>query len=513
MFHNYFFLRHLADELDDRLKDSTLVECFTQQKDELILGFDLKDSSDLYIKASLGNEVNLLAFQEDFSRARKNSVDLFSQLIDRTVKSVDTINFDRSFLIEFSGSAFLLFKLHGNRSNVVLLHEKGENELFKSKLRNDTKLSLNDIRKDLYIGSDMSESDISLLIKIAGRETQTYLNSVFQFEQQDQKGKADLLVRLLKQFEQKEFHIIEDGKPSLYLFTDKTSSFSTSSAIEAANVLYRKTVSGFLFRKERDTLLQSLRQKIKKSENYIRKNEQKLKEIAERRSYEEIANIIMANLHIIPDNASKATVNDVYTGKPMEVKLKRNLSPQKNAEQYYRKAKNEKIEKRKLQENISEKENLITGLHREIGHVENLTSYRDLRKYMGKHQDIDSKQEKGLPYKTFHYQGYEIRVGKNAAANDQLTLRYAHKEDIWLHARDVAGSHVILRSKKSKVPNPVLEYAAGLAAYYSKRKNDTLCPVIYTPRKYIRKGKGMAAGSVRVEKEEVVLVPPTSPNF
>jgi predicted ribosome quality control (RQC) complex YloA/Tae2 family protein len=98
---------------------------------------------------------------------------------------------------------------------------------------------------------------------------------------------------------------------------------------------------------------------------------------------------------------------------------------------------------------------------------------------------------------------------KNATANDELTLKYGYKEDLWLHAKDVAGSHVLIKYQAGKkFPRDVIERAASLAAYNSKRKTETLCPVTCTLRKYVRKRKGDPAGMVVVEREEVILVEP-----
>src|SRR5690606_15434518 len=83
------------------------------------------------------------------------------------------------------------------------------------------------------------------------------------------------------------------------------------------------------------------------------------------------------------------------------------------------------------------------------------------------------------------YEGFKIYVGKSAENNDELTQKFAHKDDLWLHAKDVTGSHVIIRHQSGKTfPKTVLEKAASLAAFYSKRKNDSLCPVQYTQKKY-----------------------------
>ena len=114
-----------------------------------------------------------------------------------------------------------------------------------------------------------------------------------------------------------------------------------------------------------------------------------------------------------------------------------------------------------------------------------------------------------MPYHEFEYHGFKIWVGKNAVSNDQLTFKHSYKEDLWLHVRDVAGSHVIIKYQSGKpFPKNVIERAAQLAAYNSKRKNDSLCPVAYTPRKYVRKRKGDPAGAVIVEREEVIMVEP-----
>jgi len=103
-------------------------------------------------------------------------------------------------------------------------------------------------------------------------------------------------------------------------------------------------------------------------------------------------------------------------------------------------------------------------------------------------------------------------VGKSSKANDEMLRRYVWKEDLWLHAKDVSGSHVILKYKAGqRFPAPTIERAAELAAYYSKNKTESLAAVIYTPCKFVRKVKGSAPGAVMVDKESVIMVHPTGP--
>ena len=102
-------------------------------------------------------------------------------------------------------------------------------------------------------------------------------------------------------------------------------------------------------------------------------------------------------------------------------------------------------------------------------------------------------------------------MGKSAAANYELTMRHSHKNDLWLHAKDVSGSHVLIKWKPGKEYSmSLIKHASALAAYYSKLKGSNLVPVSYTPRKFVRKPKGSAPGQVIVEKEEVLLVEPSN---
>jgi predicted ribosome quality control (RQC) complex YloA/Tae2 family protein len=126
-------------------------------------------------------------------------------------------------------------------------------------------------------------------------------------------------------------------------------------------------------------------------------------------------------------------------------------------------------------------------------------------------EKISKGKEQEELFRKFEIDDFEILVGKSAKNNDLLTQKYSYKEDLWLHARDVAGSHVLIKYKAGKIfPKQVIEKAAQLAAYYSKRKSDTLCPVIVTPKKYVRKPKGALEGQVLVEREEVLLVKPAA---
>ena len=219
----------------------------------------------------------------------------------------------------------------------------------------------------------------------------------------------------------------------------------------------------------------------------------------------------MANMHVIKQGSENITLTDFESGDPVEIKLKRELSPQKNAELFYKKAKNQHIEIRHLTNSIEQKNNEIASLKNKIGVIESATGLTELRAQSGGKAAKPKGQEIPLPYHEVEFRGFKIWIGKNAESNDTLTLKHAYKEDLWLHAKDVPGSHVIIKYQSGKkFPKDVIEAAASIAAWHSKRKNESLCPVTVTPKKFVRKRKGDPAGAVVVEREDVLLVKPSA---
>jgi predicted ribosome quality control (RQC) complex YloA/Tae2 family protein len=107
--------------------------------------------------------------------------------------------------------------------------------------------------------------------------------------------------------------------------------------------------------------------------------------------------------------------------------------------------------------------------------------------------------------------GVEIIVGRNARQNDQITFTLAMAADLWLHARDVPGAHVIIRSGGQPVDKETQQAAAQLAAYYSKRRGDRAVPVAITPRRFVTRVPGGRPGQVHIRQEETIVVPAELP--
>ncbi|RZK87917.1 MAG: DUF814 domain-containing protein, partial [Hymenobacter sp.] len=246
---------------------------------------------------------------------------------------------------------------------------------------------------------------------------------------------------------------------------------------------------------------------------------QRLHALTHEAGYRHRADLIMAHLHAIAPGATQLEVIDFYTNEPVVLKLKPLEKPQRTAENLYRKAKNQQIEERQLEARIASRETealQALELLEELDTQPALAELRALRAWRKQHAldptPAASKAATELPFKVFEDQGFTILVGRNAQNNDLLTQKYAHKDDLWLHAKDVSGSHVVIRHRAGQpVPEPVVTHAAQLAGWYSRRQHDSLCPVTVTPKKFVRKPKGSLPGQVLVERERVVLVVPGNP--
>jgi predicted ribosome quality control (RQC) complex YloA/Tae2 family protein len=127
-----------------------------------------------------------------------------------------------------------------------------------------------------------------------------------------------------------------------------------------------------------------------------------------------------------------------------------------------------------------------------------------------KHEGGRRPGEPALPYRVFLSSGgLEIRVGRGAADNDALTFRHSTPDDVWLHARDAAGAHVVLRwNEDAPPPARDLKEAAVLAALNSKAKRSGTVPVDWTLCRYVRKHRGAPPGEVEIQRVKTVFVEP-----
>ncbi len=523
---NYYFLVQLSKKLNQILPKLYLISSFSQEKNEIIFEFSTSkvlesDASSFFIRTTLNPDFVCLSFPENFKRANYNSANIFENLIGARVEFVVQHANERAFSIKFSKNFILTFKLFGNKSNLILYENENVVKLFKNIFVGDNNLKYNSLERKLeatFSAFQINDFNIQKTFPIFGKDVieviQYKYGEVCNGTEIEKKECFNYINILINNFAKPQFYLTTlNGQPKLSLLKIGTISEVFDDPILALNAFYLAFMRYNGFAKEKNEAILGIQKQIIKYQQTIQIITKRIQEFTTSIKNEEIANIIMANLHLIDTKNNSAELFDFYRDKWITIKLKKDVLPQKNAENYYRKAKNEKTELLFLENSILDKTLKIKELNVKLDQVIKVEALKELRKITKINQLEKAAIEKDeLPFKVITVDGWQIWVGKNATNNDLLTQKYAKKDDLWLHARDVSGSHVIIRFQAGKVfPKNVINRAAEIAAFYSKRKTDTTCSVIVTPKKFVRKPKNFAAGKVIVEKEETLLVTPTGP--
>ncbi|MEP2667531.1 MAG: NFACT RNA binding domain-containing protein [Cyclobacteriaceae bacterium] len=508
MHNNFYFLRQLSSALDRKLKGYSVVSCFSQNKDELIIELNNEVAS-FFIKAHLLS-LSCLVFPDHFNRARKNSVDLFDEIILKKFMGVTQFENERSFALNFEKGYSLIFKMHANRANVLLAKDEQVIKIFRNQFAADSQLTFADLNRTIDWSKESffeNRNNLKQLYPTLGKVVWNYLQEK-GFNPEDSKSWT-LLNDTLRLLQHPLFYLVnlnDQIKLSLLEYGEVIKTFDDP--IEAINAYFFLLISTEGLQKEKSQIRKELTSTIDSCQNYVLKNEKKLEEITIDTQYKTWADVLMANLHRVERGTKKIQLED-FTGNEITIKLKPELNPQQNAQIFYRKAKNQEIEITKLSSSIEHKKEEIKKASQQLELLNSINTLTELRSHFKISKAKVGKKPESLPFHTAEHMGYQIWIGKNAINNDLLTLKYAHKDDLWLHAKDVSGSHVVIKNQSGKtIPKEVIERAAELAAYNSKRKTESLCPVAYTFKKYVRKRKGDPAGAVIVEREEVIMVTP-----
>jgi predicted ribosome quality control (RQC) complex YloA/Tae2 family protein len=492
-------------------------QCFSQSRDELVLQFETSHRP-FFIRASLQSHFCCLSFPDDFRRARKNSVDLFPELAGCRVVSINQFQNDRSFSIEFEQSLSLLFKMHGNRANIILLIDSKPVNIFRNHLKQDRYLQLHELHKPIDLTKEAFEKNLQSLERsyfTFGKPVWEYLD-VQKFHSKSTAEKWGLFTQVISLLENPTYYLLsKPGVVAFSLLPGKEIVKTSTDPVKAINeffILHNTTRSMVTEKQQAISLVQT---RLNQANSYIQRNTTKLNELEQDNHFSVWADLLMAHLTTLKGVHENVELPNFYNNNlPEQIKLKTEFSIQKNAEIYYRKSKNRELELTKLKEGIAEKKQQAEVLKNQINRLQQADDLQSVRQFVKEFNLTHFKKGKEftLPYHEVEFGGFKIWIGKNAQNNDELTQKFSYKDDLWLHAKDVPGSHVLIKYQAGKpFPKLVIERAAQLAAYYSKRKTDSICPVTVTQKKNVRKRKGDPPGMVVVEKERVLLVAPTAP--
>ncbi len=282
MHNNYYFLRQLTPRLSERLVGGYLLEAFSQNRDELILGFTTGGPTPdtQYMKAYLDSSFCCLQFPGDFQRAKKNSVDLFPSVIGAKVQGVRQFENERSFGLRLHHDDaleyLLLFKMHGNRANVVLFRDQQVAALFKRSLSKDTELSLSALDRTLtttYEHFEQAAGTASALYPTLGKVPKYYLRE-HQYDALARLQQWELLQETIQQLEQPPQYFVTELEGQLHLSLLPAGDIQDTflDPIEALNAFFLTYMKEGHARTLRKQLTQRLAKEQKRTESYLAKN-------------------------------------------------------------------------------------------------------------------------------------------------------------------------------------------------------------------------------------------------
>jgi predicted ribosome quality control (RQC) complex YloA/Tae2 family protein len=556
MITNYYTLFHLAIELNQEFSDRIVDEIFTQYRGELILSFR-ETPAVIIVGCEPAN--NYIYTRKTFARARRNSTDLFSEVHGIMIEKISIHPSDRQIYVRLKDGCELIVQLFGSKANILLIDTSGvvidlflkKSDLKNTKLEMFSQIQRPNIPELLHntivatygeqplatalkrmfplFGSvlirellarvglngeqplaDLLENEIESLLNGAQRLKEELLSPPTPRVYSNGTSPVRFSIIPLQHLNEFEFQKYESVSEAIYTFR--------------AHVHHEKTILH-----EKEEIIKVLEREQDHTERTLNKIAIEAEVPNRADHYEKFGKLLIANLHLIKKGNATALVENFIdkSNDLLEIPLDPHLTPSKNAERYFEKADKSRRaaeEQRQRAAEFTEKQKSISQL---LTRMEDIVTADDLQRFAEENREELStfglktrksgqvKKEELLPFRVFTVAGgFQVWAGKSGENNDLLSTRHTAKNDLWFHARGVGGSHVVLKvgTGKGEVSKQAIEQAAAIAAYYSKMKKSKLVPVAMCEGKFVRKPKGVPAGTVTLEREKTLFVEPGLPH-
>ncbi|MGF0071151.1 Rqc2 family fibronectin-binding protein [Streptococcus orisratti] len=535
-----FFLHHLTKELQEELLYGRIQKVNQPFERELVLT----------IRNNRQNYKLLISAHPVFGRIQTTKAELPNPQIPNTftmimrkylqgavIENITQIENDRILEIAFSNKneigdhikVTLIIEIMGKHSNIILI-DKSENKIiesikhigfsqnsYRTILPGSTYLAppqtdasnpftiVDEKLFEILQTEDLSPKNLQRLFQGLGRDTASQLA-------------AQLTDNKLKQFRT---FFAKSCQPNLtensfaaVLFSDSLQNFHTLS--EVMDYFYQEKA-------ERDRIAQQASDLIHRVQNELDKNRKKLakqeKELSDTDNAEEFrqkGELLTTFLSLVPNNQDRVELDNYYTGQKITIALDKALTPNQNAQRYFKKY-------QKLKEAVKHLTGLIEETKQSIHYFEsveyslsqaNMDEIEDIREELVqagfmKRRSTDKRHKRKKPEQYLASDGKTIiMVGRNNLQNDELTFKMAKKGELWFHAKDIPGSHVLIKDNLNP-SDEVKTDAAELAAYYSKARLSNLVQVDMIEAKKLNKPTGGKPGFVTYTGQKTLRVTPT----
>ena len=452
----------------------------------------------------------------EHSKKKTNAVVQFKELSKQTVKDIGYAPIDRVLTIKFQNEYQLVLKGFGKFSNILLYNQNEPFPLaiFRLNLKKDWSVDKKVIIEDIQ-WLQSKENNILPTDNIDEWNTQfpalkwEQIPSKWFNKNQFEASQSSLRIKELTNPENYYFHI-NSNKNKIDFELNKQEPREVLLIYQELESCIREYLRTYFFIEQEKQIKNLISKKIKSLSSNLKNITKRKDALKKQRSFRELGDLIMANAHSIKAGVSEALITDFFTNQRIRVKLDPKLSSAENAQKFYRKSKNERLEWDFVtihEKNTQDELDHLLDLQKRIDSAKNGKELNEIKQQLHPEKEV-KKQTNTATYRSLRLGELEIWLGKNAKSNDEL-LRKASKNDLWFHAADVSGSHVLARTNGKVLNKTQLEKVAQLAAFHSKGRSQPIQTVQYTKRKFLSKPKNGAAGAVKSSQFETIDVIPT----
>lgn len=551
-------LKSIITELNTTLKGGKINKVFEPNKNEIVLGIYAQGKNyALNICIDSANyRIHLTTTQKPNPLNAANFCMLLRKyLIGMRIKEIHSCDLERIVKIDLEGynelndfvTRKLVVELMGKHSNIILLNENGKIidslrhiDTFSNSSRdilpahsyeypNNNKISfanLNSFEEFYKVVSSYTDLSSALCNTFTG-----FSKSFVQNIVNDLQLPKSLNIEDFKKIYIHIREIISNIGTKAISFSsytiDNKLDYTTILKPHEENLYFSFFIDDFYFNKEtndnfknyRNTVLKLLLTHLNKYKKRLQNIDTKLSECANMDIYRIYGELITANLyHLSKENISSITLENYYNNNiPITISLDKTMSPALNAKKFFKKYNKLKnaleivnIQKLDTAKEIEYIESIIYELEeaKTIKDIDDI--YTEIAENITFNKTTKTSKNKANSFEPIKYEidDYTIFIGKNNKQNDYLTTKYASKNDIWFHTKDIPGSHVILKNDGKDITDDILTKCAKLAAKNSKASHSSNVPVDYTFVKFVKKPSGAKPGMVIYTNNKTINVTP-----
>lgn len=547
MVNNYYTLRALVHEWKPDLVGCTVLDVFSQQKNELTVALSGPEQ-DWMVRGSVQRPDIHLFRVDGYSKARRNVATLLTGAIDRTVTDVRIAERDRLVSMDLDDGASILWQLFGARANAF--HVGPDGTIVEAFQSNDDHAgtdapapypapmpeSFADFEDRWTNARNKTRQAVQSAVPLFGAALARETLSRAGVDTADPADCTGAERRALFDAAMALCVDLETPNPVLYGEGQFPDTFSLVplrhradapaeryDTVDAAVATFvRRTLAKRHFHRLYDPLEKALKSSVEHERRSAERMEAELDNESRAGRYERWGHLLMAQQDAVPEGAEEVELPNLFAdGTPVTIPVDPAKSPVENAQHYYRRARRTRRSREEAENRLEETreraeraEQLLDEL-RAIDTLDGIKQFRSERETdLAPFVERDDANVDRFPYRRFDLgDGFEVWVGRNARQNHELTFHAAQKYDLWLHARQVPGAHTVLRlpNRDAEPGRRRVRTAAAIAAHFSKARRSGLAPVMVTERKYVTSPTGADPGVVRVDREDVVMVEPGLP--